>query len=276
MRKTGRVGKGGVWSALRPHVQWLAACLAMVALAALLQSAGWGRAGERAAWIGFGFSTPVPAPTPAPTPTGPLAGVTVAVDPGHGGYDGGARAKVSGVWEKGINLDVSLKLRDALEAMGATVILTRDGDYSLNDPDPPIRKKRQDMERRAALALDGGADVLLSIHMNEWRNDSQRGPQVFYRKDCAAGKSLALLLQDVLNEALDPPRDRAANVGDFYITSLGIPSALIECGFLSNAAEEALLLDDAYQQKLAGAIAQGVADWFALPERPVAASREDR
>lgn len=240
------------------NLPWLTGCLVLIGIAWLLMPEA------------------APAAEPRRLPKGPLSGHIVAVDAGHGGYDGGARASKAGQWEKVYNLQIALKLRDALEALGAQVLLTRDGDYALCDPRPPIRKKRQDMERRAALVLDGGAEVLVSIHMNEFRDRSQRGPQVFYRKDCPAGQALAAMLQQRMNEDLDPPRKRQANHGDYYILSLGIPSVLVECGFLSNAAEEALLRDEAYQQRVADSVCAGVVEWFAMDTHPVAAEREER
>ena len=69
-----------------------------------------------------------------------LAGMTIAVDAGHGGYDGGAVGRVSGVPEKGLNLDVAQQLEGMLRALGADVVMTRTGDYALCDENPPIRK----------------------------------------------------------------------------------------------------------------------------------------
>ncbi len=211
----------------------------------------------------------------APAADGPLKGRIIAIDPGHGGYDGGARAP-GGRWEKAYNLDVSLALRDYLYSLGATVVMTRDGDYALCDPNPKMRKKRQDMERRAELVLLGQSELLVSVHMNEYRDKSQAGPQVFFRKDCQASRALAEVMQTSMVEELSPKRKREALPGDFYMLSLGIPSVLVECGFLSNAAEEALLRTDAYVQRMAAAIGEGIVDWFAVSERPTAAPREDR
>jgi len=217
----------------------------------------WNRAANRARRSLFCLAltcslllTTAPASKQAMTPAaeGPLAGHIIAVDPGHGGYDGGARTP-NGPWEKVYNLNVALRLRDYLYSLGADVIMTRDGDYALCDRNPPMRKKRQDMERRAEKVLNGGAELLVSIHMNDYRHRSQSGPQVFNRPDCPASILLSQVMQAQLIEEISPKRHRSANAGDFYITSLGIPSVLIECGFLSNPAEEALLRTDAYTER---------------------------
>ena len=194
----------------------------------------------------------------------PLDGLVVAVDAGHGGYDGGAVGRVSGVPEQGLNLDVARRVETLLRGLGADVVMTRTGDYALCDEHPPIRKKLQDMQRRAALITDGGAQVVLSIHMNEYAGRSQSGPQLFYREECPAGRLLAGAIQGAMNEALSPRKARAALGGDYYILTLGLPSVLVECGFLSNREEEARLLTEAYRQRVAQAIVQGLCDWCAL------------
>ena len=217
--------------------------------------------------------------TASPVPQGPLYGLVIAVDAGHGGYDGGAVGRVSGVPEKGLNLDVAQRLDRLLTELGAQVVMTRTDDYALCDEHPPIRKKLQDMQRRARLITDCGADVVLSIHMNEYAGRAQSGPQVFYREDCPAGRLLAGAVQESMNEALAPRKDRAALPGDYYILTLGVPSVLVECGFLSNREEESLLLTADYRQKVAAAVAQGVLAWQALgdvrPEPLPAVDRSD-
>ena len=209
--------------------------------------------------------------------TGPLAGQIVLVDAGHGGYDGGAYGRVSGTPEKALNLDVAERLRRMLEEQGAQVVMTRTGDYALCDENPPIRKKLQDMQRREALAKEAGVTLALSIHMNEYAGRTESGPQVFYREGCPAGRLLAGALQGALIAGLSPQKAREALGGDFYLLELGVPSALIECGFLSNAREEALLLTPEYRERVAAAICQGVLDWAALPgERPQPLPAEKR
>jgi len=208
---------------------------------------------------------------------GVLSGLTVAVDAGHGGYDGGAVGRVSGVAEKGINLDVALRVQMLLEEEGADVVMTRTGDYALCDENPPIRKKLQDMQRRAALITMGGADLVISIHMNEYAGRSQSGPQVFYRENCPAGRLLAGAIQNAMIGGLSPAKKREALGGDYYILTLGLPSVLVECGFLSNREEEAKLLTESYRQQVAQAIVQGIVEWAALPgEKPRPLEAVDR
>ncbi len=207
----------------------------------------------------------------------PLHGLTIAVDAGHGGYDGGAVGRVSGVPEKGLNLDVARRLEKLLRAQGADVVMTRTGDYALCDEDPPIRKKLQDMQRRAEIIRLNDADMVLSIHMNEYAGRSESGPQVFYREGCPAGRLLAGAVQEAMIRELKPGKERTALGGDYYILTLGVPSVLVECGFLSNREEEAKLMLEDYRQQVAQAVAQGVLDWQGLTmEKPEALEKVDR
>ena len=202
-------------------------------------------------------TAPQPAPaTPTPVP-GPLSGVTVCVDPGHGGYDGGAYG-ASRRAEKEINLAVARQLASALEERGARVILTRDTDTALADEGP--ERKRRDLQARVDAAAE--ADIFLSIHMNEYRTAAESGPQVFYRQGQADSRLLAGFLQQSMNAALSPARPRSAHTGEYYLLEhLAIPAVLVECGFLSNPDEEQKLLTPDYQRRVAESIAEGVAEF---------------
>lgn len=214
------------------------------------------------------FASPAPAQVEAESPAAvlPLTGWRIVVDAGHGGYDGGARARDSGVWEKEINLAVARQVEKALTQRGAVVFMTRTGDEDLCSDSRPANKtmKREDMENRVALAVEARADMVLSIHMNEYRDRAQSGPQVFYRQGCDSGRLLAGAMQEALIARLQPKKERAALAGDYFILQLDVPSVLIECGFISNAAEEKLLLSGAYQERLGDAIAEGVVGYAAL------------
>lgn len=204
--------------------------------------------------------------TPVTADTLPLSGWRILVDPGHGGYDGGAKARDSGVWEKVINLAVAQQVEKCLIDRGAAVFMTRTEDEDLCTDDRPANKtmKREDMENRIALAVEAKVDMVLSIHMNEYRQRSQSGPQVFYRQGCDSGRLLAGAMQEALITALAPKKERSAMAGDYFILQLDIPSVLIECGFISNAEEEKLLLSSDYQARLGQAIANGVESYAAL------------
>ena len=207
-----------------------------------------------------GEQTPPPTPTVIPQP-GPLSGAVICLDPGHGGYDGGAYGRDSGTPEKALNLDVALRLRDLLRDQGAEVILTRETDTALADEG--AERKRRDLKYRVDQAAE--ANIFVSVHMNEYRGRSESGPQVFYRKGQDASRLLAGVLQDAMNRDLAPARPRTANTGDYYVLrNLSIPAVLVECGFLSNAAEEAKLLTPEYRQQVAQAICAGLAEYWQL------------
>jgi len=205
-------------------------------------------------------------PVQAPAPT--LTGLTVALDPGHGGYDGGARARDSGIWEKEITLQIALAAEQVLTERGAKVVLTRrtDEDFAQEDLTGKARK-RSDLQKRLDLAEEAGADVFLSIHLNEYRSRSESGPQVFYQRCADAGRLLSGALQEALIQTLHPAKERKAMAGDYYVLRGPLPAALVECGFLSNADEEKLLLDPAYQRRIGEALAAGLETYVSLREK---------
>ncbi len=203
----------------------------------------------------------VPARPAQNAETGPLKGRVILVDAGHGGTDGGARAKNSGVWEKELNLQTALSLKKILEEDGASVIMTRETDTQYSE------NKRADLTARLDLAREAKADLVISIHMNEYRSRRESGPQVFYREGQENSRLLAGCVQDALIRVLAPAKKRTALAGDYFILSLNLPSVLVECGFLSNAAEEALLRTPEYREKVAQAIRDGIVEYVALTEK---------
>lgn len=204
-------------------------------------------------------------PQTAPVSSDALAGLSVALDPGHGGYDGGARARDSGVWEKELNLKIARAVEAALCERGAAVTLTRTQDICLSEEGSGKARKRADLQKRLDIAQSAGADVFVSIHLNEYRDRSESGPQVYYQRGADAGRLLAGCLQESLISVLQPAKKRAANAGDYYVLrNTQLPAVLLECGFLSNAAEEKLLLQESYHRRIAQAVADGLETWLAL------------
>ena len=191
----------------------------------------------------------------------PLYGRVIGVDAGHGGYDGGC-VGFSGIPEKTFNLQIAMRVGKVLEEKGAVVVYSRTTDEALIDP---VRttgyKKRKELDNRLKIFSDNGIECMVSIHMNKFSQESQRGAQVFFDREQEEGEALAQALEQRLF-ALDPDYARQPSAGDYYILNACSASALVECGFLSNREEERLLAEESYQQRLAQAIACGVEDYF--------------
>ena len=187
----------------------------------------------------------------------PLTGKTIIIDVGHGLEDSGAN--VGKIYEKDINLQISLKLEKELGSMGANVILTRDADYDLSTPNARYRKK-SDFDNRIKLINTSNADIYLSIHLNYLNDSRYSGPQVFYNND---NKQLAESIQTSLNNFTKKDREVKTIPKDTYMyNKLKVPGVLIECGFLSNAKERSLLTNEEYQREIAASISKGVLAYF--------------
>ena len=187
----------------------------------------------------------------------PVENKTVIIDAGHGGFDPG-KTGTSGEDEKNINLKISEYLKQYLEQSGATAIITRNSDESLGNT------KKADMAERKNIVNNSEGDILISIHQNAFTSEKASGAQVFYYKTSEEGKLLAEYIQTSLSETLDKNNTRIAKANsDYYVLrTTTIPSAIVECGFLSNHNEEKKLNDDSYQQKTAWAIYKGITDYF--------------
>ncbi len=188
----------------------------------------------------------------------PLSGVTVVVDPGHGGKDDGASSGI--VKEQDVNLAIALKLRTELEKAGATVTMTRDGSYDLAS-EGAMNRKREDMKKRVAMINEEPSDLFISIHLNTYPNVGVHGGQVFYRKDDESSKQLAQIIQTRLNALTQT--EKQSKTGDYFILNESErPGVLVECGFLSNAGDREALTQDAYQQQLAILLTESVQEYL--------------
>ena len=186
--------------------------------------------------------------------------MTIVLDAGHGGIDGGVTGKTTGIKESDVNLAITLALKEELTDMGFEVILTRKTDAGLYDTTAKGFKKR-DMQRRKEIATAANADFLISIHQNSYPIARYRGAQVFYNGEDTNGERLATLTQNALNSlyAQEDAKARNAVKGDFFMLKCcDCPSLLIECGFLSNAEDERLLQNAVWQRKVAESIAAGL------------------
>ena len=188
----------------------------------------------------------------------PLSGKIIVVDVGHGGADPGTIS--NDIDESNMNLAISKFLELELTKVGATVILTRDGNYDLSSPNARWRKK-SDFDNRIKLINNSGANMYLSIHLNYLTDTKYYGAQVFYNNE--ENKKIASSIQEILNKELKNDREIKKIPNRTYMYSkLTIPGVLIECGFLSNSKEKELLQTKEYQQKMAKIITEGIINYY--------------
>lgn len=190
----------------------------------------------------------------------------VVLDAGHGDIDGGATGK-NGSVEKNINLSVCKKLQSYLEKSGIYTIITRNDDMPIVDTNgKTVRQiKREDLKYRRDMRDAENADIFVSIHMNKFPDEKYKGAQTFYAKTPPQSKVLGEKIQKNLIEFLDKSNNRMAKQAEnsiFILSGSKTPSVIVECGFLSNAEEEKLLLTDDYQAKVAWAIYAGINEYF--------------
>lgn len=193
---------------------------------------------------------PPPQVQPTPVPRTSLRSVTIIVDPGHGGGDPGTLGVRGSTPEKTITLNIARQVAALLRERGARVIMTRDND------------RKVELDDRAALADRTRADLFVSIHVNASRKKSMTGALVYLARG-PGGHSLHAAEQVVaaLRRA-GVQCDGTRRAGFKVLVGHSQPAILIECGFLTNGVEAAKLSSRSYQQRLAEAIADGVAAHF--------------
>lgn len=218
--------------------------------------------------------------TPMPEPTGRprLMGIRIGIDPGHQEHANSDRERVSpdsnetkakvssgtsgrstGIPEYVTNLEISLKLRQALEELGCEVYMTRE----TNDVDI------SNLER-AELMNGLGVDLVLRIHCDGAEDRSANGIGMFVRKTGekqAESEAAAEVLLDAMVEATGAKR-RGVYLRDTYTMNNWsvVPCILVECGFLSNPGEDEKLNDPDYQDLLVKGMVEGICRCFPAAE----------
>ena len=186
----------------------------------------------------------------------PLTGKIIILDIGHGGDDPGT--SYQNILEKDLNLAIGLELEKELSRNGASVILTREGDYDLSSPNAH-RRKKSDFDNRIDLINKSKANVYLSIHINYLEDTSYYGGQIFYYGE--ENKKLAEFLQSEFN-TISYPRSIKPMPNIYMYRRLKIPGVLVECGFISNKEEREKLITPAYQKEIAKVLTQGLVNYF--------------
>ena len=187
----------------------------------------------------------------------------VVIDAGHGGIDTGATS-CTGVPESRINLEISLRLEDLLRFLGLETVMIRRTDTSVYTEGNTIASQKiSDLKERVRIVNETENSILVSIHQNTFSDSRYGGAQVFYA-NTDGSKDLANTLQSVIANTINPGSNRSckrAN-GVFLMENIRKTGVLIECGFLTNPAEEAKLRSKDYQQKLCIVIVAGLAEYL--------------
>ena len=189
----------------------------------------------------------------------------IVIDAGHGGDDPGVTGVRTGVKESDLNLKLAVTLGELLSSVGYKAVQTRMTEGSTAegafDKDADMRARKETIER-------ADPALVISIHMNKYEGASRRGIQVFYSTNASEG--FATEMQKHLNETMNVPtlgRGFEPIRGEYYIVECTeAPSVIIECAFLSNPIDEALITDAAYRLRLAGEIETAVKSYLSATE----------
>lgn len=230
------------------------------------------------------------APRPSRSWPRPLSGLTVVLDPGHSVYykcpddkripmkDYSYGDMPEGCWldgavgpmetfEVNVNLDISMRLREKLESLGAAVKMTRAGDENV------------ELTARPDLAKGLGGDLFISVHNNaigygEDPFGKPRGFSVYHYH--RHSRPLAAALHKGFVENIDLP-DEGLRFGDYYVARMTwMPASLVECAYMIIPRQEELLNSRAFQDKLADSMAGSLLELFNVPKRKTVARKKVR
>ena len=170
-------------------------------------------------------------------------GVTVVIDPGHGGYDTGA--SYAGYQEKDVNLTISSKLKKSLEALGIAVFLTREDDSFLS------------LAERVEITNSANPDAFISIHANALATSHAiRGAETYYWT--SKSHRLAYLVHNSVLKNVNIPDHHTRKARFYVIRNTSVPAVLAELGFLSNPTDRQLLTSSTVQDKYAKALTEAI------------------
>ena len=201
----------------------------------------------------------------------PLGGLTIVIDAGHGGIDGGASK--GEIVEKDITLSIAKRVEKRLKRLGAEVIMTRTTSGDVLEEHAPSEqfsslreRKKEDIFLRETIANEANPDIFITIHANAIPNSKWRGAQVFYHaKGHGNSQHLAKEIQSSIIENLKNTDRNALAIQNVYLLKkLKSPAVLVETGFISNDEERELLTNVKYHEEMAEAIVNGIENFSSL------------
>lgn len=194
-----------------------------------------------------------------------LKGKKIAIDPGHGGIDGGAIGRILGLKEKDVTLAVSLELKRLLQEAGAEVYMTRDDDNLVDRSVQYGQHIRPDLWKRRDLVQGYSPHFFVSVHNNSWSDRYAHGIETFYNpasRNAHSSRQAAHLIHQRLLQELGR-RDRGVKPkGDAVLQVHDFAAVLVELLFISNPEEERILASPDFPARAARAIFWGISDYF--------------
>ena len=187
----------------------------------------------------------------------------IIIDAGHGGRDGGAAAD-DGSLEKDLNLAVAKELCDLFEGAGYDTVMTRTEDVALGDENSS-HKKLGDLKARVELAKQYKNAIFISVHMNKFPVPKYSGLCVYFAKKTEGSAALAEDVRMAVATYLQKENSRqikGAGSEIYVLDNAPCTAILVECGFLSNPSELALLKTEEYRKKVAACVFTATANYM--------------
>lgn len=187
----------------------------------------------------------------------------IIIDAGHGGRDGGAVAD-DGTLEKDLNLAVAKELCDLFEGAGYDTVMTRTEDVALGDENSS-HKKLGDLKARVELAKQYKNAIFISVHMNKFPVPKYSGLCVYFAKKTEGSAALAEDVRMAVATYLQKENGRqikGAGSEIYVLDNAPCTAILVECGFLSNPSELALLKTEEYRKKVAACVFTATANYM--------------
>ena len=190
-----------------------------------------------------------------------LKGKKITIDAGHGGSDSGAIGP-TGAMEKNITLKVATELKNLLLAEGATVYMTRTKDTEVS-PKKGRATDIEELQARCDIANAKESDIFISIHMDSFTNDAAKGTTgYYYARGSAKSRDLADKVRQGVIDQLGTSSRGTQSCNFYVVKHTDMPATLVELAFISNKAEEKLLVSEAGVKKAAQGILDGIEDYF--------------
>lgn len=174
--------------------------------------------------------------------------LTIAVDAGHGGTNTGARGLKTNILEKDYTMRFANALQRQLLRKGATVIMTREGDTTIDNQDRVLMLQKQ------------RPHLLVSLHLNSSSNTTVGGTSTYYKHI-----GFRPLTTEILDEMLDLRLKEFGNIGSFNFmlnAPTDFPNCLVEVAFLSNPEDEQQIINPKFHKAVAKKIYKGIRNFL--------------